>query len=47
MVGDVLNSELIADMKFAAIHNVVNFASMLFEYDKFARTTVGQLSKDA
>lgn len=47
MVGDVLNSESVADVEFAAIHNVINFASMFFEYDKFARTTVGQLSKDA
>lgn len=46
MVGDVLNGELVADVKLAAIHNVINFASMLFEYDKFAWTTVGQLSED-
>ena len=47
VVGDVFDSKLIASMKFAAIHDMVDVAVMFFEDDKFARATVGKLCEDA
>lgn len=46
-VGDVFDGKLVAGMKFAAINNVIDIAIVFFEYDKFARATVGELCKDA
>lgn len=46
-IGDVFNGKLVASMKFAAIHDMVDFVVVFFEYDEFAWAAVGQLSKDA
>ena len=45
-IGDVFDSELIAGMKFAAIHDVIDLAVVFFEYDELAGATVGQFSKN-
>ena len=46
VVSDIFDGELVASMEFAAIHDMVNFAIMFFEYDEFAWATVGKFSKD-
>ena len=40
IVSDVFYGKLIADMKFAAIHDVINFAIVFLKYDEFAWTSV-------
>ncbi len=45
-IGDVFDGELIAGMKFAAVHDVIDFAVVFFEYDELAGATVGKFSKD-
>ena len=40
IVGDIFDSELIAGVKLAAIHDVVDFAVMFFEYNELARTAI-------
>ena len=34
-------------MEFAAVHDVVDFAVMFFEYNELARTAIWQFSKNA
>lgn len=47
MVGEILDSELVTNMELAAIHDMVDFAGMFLEHNKFTWAAIGQLSEDA
>ena len=40
VVGDIFDSELVASMEFATIHDVIDIAVVFFKYDEFARAPI-------